>query len=1042
MGMRLRHGCTTLLLLAFAASASAEMGVHWSPVVSNPFHVWSSPALRQVVAHNNQLFAVIEWGGSPLPLYKSSDGVTWLDYRAPFPNFDPPFSMAHQDTLISFKGKLWAMRLSRDVDHPTSASAPAWSVDGRSWTRDTVAPPWRNSVGTPIVVGSQLWALDVDGNKTYSSVDGLHWTLLSSTMPPGAPAQRQYVFFGSKLWMIGNTLDNNDVWWTADGKTWTRTVSPSPWTPRTNFAVAACGGKLWLLGGTMQDTTTFYNHYLDVWSTENGRHWERVGSTLPLTGSDYRDFWNVTPGALEFQNKLWLYADVRVTYWAHYTHFYNSWLAPGITTVDHIADQSIVEGLQYSGPRPALAQGTLPVTWSLVSGPAGMTIDSKTGIVRWPLPLAQSSPYRVTIKAAGSGSTAQASWSLTVTPQPAPVATMPPFSAGSQASVSWSRVPNVSGYTVERYNTPDLKARVASATVGKDTLSASFGGLRDGSTSWYRVRGITPGGVTVLWSNVTSCTQDAQAPRVSWVAPDYRQLEYRLAGVVRLFVSASDTGPAGLAKIRVSTDRKAWTPWQPFKSNASFWVGRSGSTWTYVQVCDGAGNLSDGLAATSFWNTPWAVTYVDGANQRGPWDGTLAHPHRKVQDALNASKAGDTIIVAPGVYPERLTFPGWDVVLRSADPSSREIVMATVLDGERKHRVVIFSGKESAACKLAGFTINNGKAGVGSVLDPNESGGGIVGNGSNAEIANNLFVGNEASGFQMYGDHPNYEWRGQYGFGGAISDCGGTIRNNIFVNNWLCRIPNSTLAFQAQQGAVQNAATVGKLRQNYYARSNWLRGSALCWCDGKIVNNTFWNNIGSGAVEYCTGVSRNNIFNDSGFQNGASSSGSVVDNNFLGDPKLVDPEHGDYSLRADSPCIDAGVADGGLRDIDGDARGSFAGPAGRGDGSGYDIGADEYAPTDPGLWLLTPTGGERIVNKGAVPLRWRANPARAGSVVLATLLQGGKAIQNLGEFSSATGDGAANLALTAKAGADYRIRLTSKSNPSLVTQTPPFSIAQ
>jgi len=42
--------------------------------------------------------------------------------------------------------------------------------------------------------------------------------------------------------------------------------------------------------------------------------------------------------------------------------------------------------------------------------------------------------------------------------------------------------------------------------------------------------------------------------------------------------------------------------------------------------------------------------YVDDDNVLGPWDGTLSHPYRTIQDGLNVSENGDTVYVFNGTY--------------------------------------------------------------------------------------------------------------------------------------------------------------------------------------------------------------------------------------------------------------------------------------------------------------------------------------------------------------------------------------------------------
>ncbi len=64
-----------------------------------------------------------------------------------------------------------------------------------------------------------------------------------------------------------------------------------------------------------------------------------------------------------------------------------------------IPDNVIPAGLPYTGPVPVLTQGTPPVTWSLGTHPAGMTMDTATGVVSWPNPVASGSPYTIKIYA-------------------------------------------------------------------------------------------------------------------------------------------------------------------------------------------------------------------------------------------------------------------------------------------------------------------------------------------------------------------------------------------------------------------------------------------------------------------------------------------------------------------------------------------------------------------------------------------------------------------------------------------------------------------
>jgi len=86
----------------------------------------------------------------------------------------------------------------------------------------------------------------------------------------------------------------------------------------------------------------------------------------------------------------------------------------GKPVIADIADSTVNEGSAYTGPTPVLQDGSPPVTWSLVGGPAGMTIDTATGVVSWPNPLGAMSPYLVTIQASNSCGSDTEDWHLTV----------------------------------------------------------------------------------------------------------------------------------------------------------------------------------------------------------------------------------------------------------------------------------------------------------------------------------------------------------------------------------------------------------------------------------------------------------------------------------------------------------------------------------------------------------------------------------------------------------------------------------------------------
>jgi len=134
-----------------------------------------------------------------------------------------------------------------------------------------------------------------------------------------------------------------------------------------------------------------------------------------------------------------------------------------------------------------------------------------------------------------------------------------------------------------------------------------------------------------------------------------------------------------------------------------------------------------------------------------------------IQAGIDFAAAGDTVLVAPGIYTgdgnRDLSFGGKAIALCSeSGPTS------TIIDcqgtSENNHRGFVFENGEKPASILDGFTITNGlAAGVGGAILCNASSPSII----NCIFKNNLSTG---SGGGIYMDH-----------------CAPTVKLCLFVNN-------------------------------------------------------------------------------------------------------------------------------------------------------------------------------------------------------------------------------------------------------------------
>ena len=329
-----------------------------------------------------------------------------------------------------------------------------------------------------------------------------------------------------------------------------------------------------------------------------------------------------------------------------------------------------------------------------------------------------------------------------------------------------------------------------------------------------------------------------------------------------------------------------------------------------------------------------------------------------IQDAIDASNHGDTIVALPGIYRENIRFKGKNIVLRSIDPGNEDYVNGTIIDGGHYDAVVTFSGDEDWSCELSGFTIRHGKE---------STGGGINGNRTDATIQYNIIQYNEtkeADYIEQGGgicDCNGYIYRNiirhnsAIQYGGGLSGCNGLIYcNRITHNETTFEDPYSPLG--GKGGGLWGCQ--GDIIGNTISyNSSKYQGGGLSFCNGLINNNIISNNsalmycdigskgiCGSGGGMYdCNGIIHNNVIYLNAAVGGhglCSCDGCILNNiiwgednserqmltgsiphycclsnpedgeggegNIFLDPLFTDPPEGDFHLRNDSPCIDQG----------------------------------------------------------------------------------------------------------------------------------------
>ncbi|MCW8816854.1 MAG: hypothetical protein OQK52_03135, partial [Ignavibacteriaceae bacterium] len=145
------------------------------------------------------------------------------------------------------------------------------------------------------------------------------------------------------------------------------------------------------------------------------------------------------------------------------------------------------------------------------------------------------------------------------------------------------------------------------------------------------------------------------------------------------------------------------------------------------------------------------LTIISSANAntiRVPEDYTT------IQQAIDASVNGDTVIVAPNTYFENINFRGKNILLTSYYIFNEDVnyISNTIINGSQPAHpdtascVLMVSGEDSTAI-LQGFTLTGGTGtkwidehGAGTYVE----GGGILITLSSPTIKNNLIIDNEA----------------------------------------------------------------------------------------------------------------------------------------------------------------------------------------------------------------------------------------------------------------------------------------------------------
>ncbi len=339
--------------------------------------------------------------------------------------------------------------------------------------------------------------------------------------------------------------------------------------------------------------------------------------------------------------------------------------------------------------------------------------------------------------------------------------------------------------------------------------------------------------------------------------------------------------------------------------------------------------------------------------------------YETIQEAVDVSIEGDTILVQPGEYVENLNFLGKDIVIGSLflTTANTEYINSTMIDGNSDTSVVLFENGESENAQLIGFTIRNGASTFGAGINcfNNSSptikycriiqnhasfdGGGIRCANSNAQILDCYISENHADrrggGVSCTVGEPvlsNCTITGNSANEAAGIECRtncDAVISNCFIHDNIAESSGGGISLSNCNPVISYSTIYNNEAETHGGgihcyRSNpviinctisgnraFLSGGIVCnyYSNPTCINSILWGNFPQEiyfypqsdsvgiTVSHCdvTGGEERIANNDNGEVN-------WLDGNIDSDPFFLDPDNGNFNFHPRSPCIDAGTA--------------------------------------------------------------------------------------------------------------------------------------
>ncbi|MCS7209227.1 MAG: DUF1565 domain-containing protein [Fimbriimonadales bacterium] len=307
------------------------------------------------------------------------------------------------------------------------------------------------------------------------------------------------------------------------------------------------------------------------------------------------------------------------------------------------------------------------------------------------------------------------------------------------------------------------------------------------------------------------------------------------------------------------------------------------------------------------------------------------------------------------------------------NPDARDIGQyQTIIDAQNTGTAITINHNASDRMLIEGFIVQNGRATPARQFEDAYGGGLYLYSGSpvirynwfrnNSALATGNLQGANGGAIFVYEGAPiiennifsfNSATSSYESSGGAVfiyNSADAQIRNNLFVGNSASasgRFPDASggalWIYEGTGADIYNNTFVG----NQAVRNNQQQGGSAIWAyvvNLDIRNNIFAGHQAASIFHYGDDGTTANIDYNCFFNNSVNAAGSGIvlgSNNIYQDPQFVDSGAGDFRLRASSPCRNAGDTSvvNWTTDLAGNPRVRE---------NVVDIGAYEFQPAQPG----------------------------------------------------------------------------------------------